>query len=222
MAYFDEGFVAWFRAMAKHNKREWYHANKKEYERHVKLPFEEFCEELLHRMAAKDRAYAGVDVKKAMFRIARDIRFSKDKTPYKTHMSAALVPGGKRMETPGFYVQLGANGLAMAAGLYQPEKDQITAVRRALVKDSKTLKRLLKAKAFKDRFGGLQGEKNKRLPPEFQEAAESEPLLYHKQFYWWVEFKDPKQVLRADLDRFVLAHWEAGRAVSAWFTKAVG
>lgn len=222
MSRFGPEYMAWLTALARNNRREWYHANKKDYERHVKAPFEEFVEALLHVMASKDRAYAGVDPKQAMFRLARDTRFAKDKTPYKTHMSAALVPGGKRMETPGFYVQLGTDGLAMAGGLYQPDKEQITAVRRAIVKDGKTLNRLLKAKAFRSRFGELAGDRNKRLPPEFQEAAESEPLLYYKQFYWWVEYPGAKQAVRPDLEKFVLAHWEAGRPASDWLRKAVG
>lgn len=222
MAHFGPGFVGFFRGLKRHNRRPWYHAHKPEYEREVKRPFEDFVEELIHRMAALGEPLAGLTAREATFRLARDTRFSSDKTPYKLHQSAVLAPGGRKVRgRAGFYVQLGAVGLAVAGGVYDTDKEQILAIRRAIARDGARLDRLLRARTFRRYFDGLEGERNERLPTEFASASKRFPLLYQKQFYYWAEYREAKIALRKDLADLVMRHWLAGRPVNDWLNRAL-
>jgi uncharacterized protein (TIGR02453 family) len=220
MPHFTTGFPAFFRGLARNNKREWYHAHKADFDEHVKGPFSDFVAELIEKIAALD-PHLRCEPPDAIFRLARDIRFSRDKTPYKTFTSAVIAPGGRKARLPGLYLQLGVNGLALAGGAYQPSPADLTKIRRAIVKRGAALEKLLADRTFKRIYGTLQGERNVRLPPDFAPRAERFPLLYHKQFYYWREYTDPKIALRRDLLRFVMRHYEAGRPVNAWLTKAM-
>jgi len=220
MSHFGPEFPRFFRGLARRNTREWYHAHKDEYERFVKEPFALFVGEMIERIAAIDpdmRCEPG----EAIFRLARDTRFSKDKTPYKTHAGAVIAPDGRKTRRAAFYFQLSAGGVGIAAGVYQPDRDQLFAIREAIRDDGATLERLLKDRTFRRVCGTIQGDRNVRVPPAFAEAAARFPLVYHKQFYTWVEYDDPNIVLRRDLAPLLVRHYRAGRAVNAWLNEAL-
>lgn len=220
MPHFTRDFVTFFAGLARNNTREWFHAHKSDYEAHVKEPFAAFVAELIDEVAALDR-HMRCEPGDAIFRIARDIRFARDKTPYKTFTSAVIGPRGRKSRGAGLYIQLGAEGLAIAGGAYDPDPQELVRIRRAIAKRGPALDRLLANRSFTRLFGGLQGERNVRLPPEFANRAERFPLLYNKQFYYWREYPDPKIALRRDLMRFVMQHYRAARSVNAWLAKAM-
>jgi uncharacterized protein (TIGR02453 family) len=220
MSHFGPEFLRFFRGLVRRNTREWYHAHKDEYERFVKEPFALFVGELIERIAAIDPAMR-CEPREAIFRLARDTRFSKDKTPYKTHASAVIGPDGRKTRRGGFYVQIGAGGVAVAGGVYQPDRDQLFAIRQAIRDDGATLERLLKDRTFRRVWGTLRGDRNVRVPPAFAEAAAGFPVMYQKQFYTWVEYGDPRAVLRRDLAPFLVRHYRAGRAVYGWLARAL-
>jgi uncharacterized protein (DUF2461 family) len=136
-------------------------------------------------------------------------------------LGAVIAPDGRKTRAAAFYVELGAGGLGIATGVYQPDKDQLYAIREAIRDDGATLQRLVRDRAFRRLLGELQGERNVRLPPEFAAAARRVPLLYHKQFYTWAEYPNPATIERRDLAEFLMRHYRAGRAVNAWFTRAL-
>jgi uncharacterized protein (TIGR02453 family) len=220
MSHFQPEFLRFFRGLTRRNTRDWYRAHKAAYERFVKEPFAVFVGEMIERIAAIDPAMR-CEPGEAIFRLARDTRFSKDKTPYKTQVSAVIGPDGRKTRRAAFYFQLGAAGLGIAGGVYQPDRDQLFAIREAIRDGGATLGRLLEDRTFRRVWGALQGDRNVRVPPAFSEAAARFPLLYHKQFYTWVEYDDPQSVLRRDLAPFLVRHYLAGRAVFAWLTKAL-
>jgi len=220
MSYFGPEFTRFFRSLARHNTREWYHAHRDDFIRRLKEPFEDFVGEMIERIAALDPAMR-CEPRDAIFRLARDTRFSNDKTPYKTHLGAVIAPDGRKTRGAAFYFQLGADGLGVASGVYQPDRDQLYAIREAIRDDGDSLDRLLRDRAFRRWWGALQGERNVRLPPEFTAAAERFPLLYHKQFYGWVEHADPAVVERPDLAAFLMRHYRAARAVNVWLNRAL-
>jgi uncharacterized protein (TIGR02453 family) len=222
MAYFTQEFIDYFRQLSRNNERDWFHAHKKEYERHVKQPFNAFVAEIIDRISLKDPEVE-IEPKDAVFRIARDIRFSKDKTPYKTHMAAVITREGKRnVQYPGLYFYFGAKSLGIGGGVYKLDKDHVQKIRRTIAQDGKSLERATKGKAFVELFGELQGEKNVRLPKEFADAAERFPLIANKQFYYFAEYDDPKILLRNDLPSFVMRHYRAGQKVNDFLKTAVG
>lgn len=212
MKYFSPDFTAFFKELAANNNREWFSAHRDRYEQSVKAPFTVFVTDLIAALSKKDK---GLRVKPAdcIFRINRDIRFSKDKTPYKLNVSAAISAGGRKdTESPGIYVELGPEKFALAGGVYMPSRESLDSIRKAIARQPDTLMKLLNAPAFKKSWGELQGERNKIIPSEFRAAAERCPYLFNKQFYFWKEYA-PSHIEKPGLLEKVVAHYEAGRAV---------
>ncbi len=221
MTYFTKEFIGYFRRLSRNNKREWFHAHNTEYEQHVKSPFNDFVAEIIDRMSLLDPEI-DIQPKDAVFRIARDTRFSKDKTPYKTWMAAVVSRDGRRdHQYPGIYFHFSHKGIAVGGGMYQPDKQNLLKIRRAVLREGKTLARALQGKQFKATFGELQGAKNVRLPKEFAGAVERYPFIANKQFYYFAEYDDPKLLLKDDLPDFIVRHYKAGAKVSDFLRAAI-
>ena len=221
MTYFTKEFNSFFADLAKNNKTEWFHANKKRYEEFVKEPFEEFVAEMISRMQKEDPEI-NILPKEAIFRINRDLRFSKDKKPYKEWVSAVISKSGKKDKSyPGIYFHIGKKGLMLGGGMHMLEKEDLDKVRHYIQKNSAEFTRLVEEKNFKKMFGGLKGEKNKVLPEEYKKDAEKQPYLFNKAFYFIAEYKDPKVILKSDLAEFIMTHYKSGKGLSNFLKKAI-
>jgi uncharacterized protein (TIGR02453 family) len=184
MAWFNKDFIAFFLELEANNNKEWFHENKKRFEKVVKEPFHDFVAEMISRIQ-KDNPEIALQPKDAIFRIYRDVRFSKDKTPYKTNVSAIISSGGRKdLTTPGTYIELKASGIQYYGGAHQLEKEQLVKVRNAIMKNPQVFNSIIKSTDFVKNFGDIKGEKNKRLPKEYVEAAENQPILFNKTFYY--------------------------------------
>jgi len=220
MSYFSAEFLKFFRGLKKNNSKAWFDANKEMYEATVKKPFTEFVEEIITRMRAED-ATLNISAKEAIFRLNRDIRFSKDKAPYKTHMAANISAGGrKNYELPGFYLQFGAEQVMIGGGAYMLENENIYKVRKAIVKNPDEFAALLKDKNFKQKFGTLQGEQNKVIPAEFKEYVAKQPLVANKQFYYMAEL-EAETILKKNLPELMLQYYHAGKAMNEFLKHAM-
>lgn len=212
MAWFTEEFGSYFKNLQAHNDRDWFNDNKKRYEQHVKKPFQQFVADLILRMQAIN-PNCKIEPKDAIFRIHRDIRFSKDKTPYKTQMSAIIGEGGRKgMAEDGMYIEVGYNHLRVYGGVYMPDKDQLAAIRQEILYNQEEFKKVISDKKFVSIFGEIKGEKNKRLPAEFAEIQNEQPLIANKQFYYFAEI-DPKLQLSDQLVDEMFEAYEASTAV---------
>src|SRR5687767_845666 len=184
MSYFNASFLKFFKELSKNNTTEWFNANRKIYEKEVKKPFSDFVEEMIKRIG-KHEPEVQIKPADAIMRINKDIRFSKDKTPYNTHVAANISPFGKKDKSfPGFYFQLSPQGIQVFGGAYQVETPVLQNMRKYIGKNLKEFSAVYNDKKFKDKFGKLQGEQHKRLTPELQEVAVKEPLIANKQFYY--------------------------------------
>lgn len=220
MPHFNKDFLKFFKELEKNNEREWFHANKKRYEENVKKPFSDFVALMLDKMQVIDGRIVLLP-KDAIFRINRDIRFSKDKSPYKNHVSAILSPGGrKNMHAPGIYLQLNHKSAEVYSGQYRLDAKQLQKVRTHIAANLKTFEKLIRQKKFVEKFGEIQGEKNKRLPKEFQELAEKQPLIANKAFYFMAQFK-PTVILEKDFPKLLMDHYKAARPLSTFFEEAL-
>lgn len=221
MKYFTPDFLVFFKELAANNNRDWFHANKSRYETVVKKPMEIFVADVIAEMRKHDKKLV-LKPSEAIFRINKDIRFAKDKSPYKLYTSAGISRDGKKaVGAPGLYVELGPEKLAFAGGAYMPDKEKLEMIRTAIAKKPKALLDLLADKKFKKLWGDLQGERNKILAPEFKKVAADCPYIFNKQFYFWTEL-DPKIITSDKLMKTLLEHYEAGKAVSAFLEKAGG
>lgn len=210
---FTPDFLKFYRELAANNDRDWFQANRKRYEESVKQPFEVFVGELLLRMQEVDPAI-DMQPKDAIFRINRDVRFSRDKSPYKLCSSAIISRGGKKDHvSPGLYIELGPEKMAVYGGVYMPEKEQLAAIRKHIADNLGKFSQLLDDEGFKSTYGTLRGNRNKVLPKEFRDAAEQQPLLYNKAFYFFTHLP-AEEVLRPGLVDRVMGLRDVGTPMS--------
>lgn len=220
MIYFDADYLTFFSGLETNNTKEWFDANKKTYENKVKKPFTAFIEELI--AAYNSLGYnIPMTAKDAVMRINRDVRFSNDKSPYKMHMSAMISPNGKKDTTqPGMYIEVNHKHVRVYTGSHMLEKQDLYNVREHIANNVAEFTKLITNKAFKDVFGEIRGEKNKVLPPEFKEAAEKQPLIYNKSFYYFANF-DPKVLTQESLVDKLIAAFKVAMPVNAFFEEAL-
>ncbi len=219
MAYFTQDYLDFFRELSANNNKDWFDINRKRYKTSVKEPFANFIAAMIDRVAAVNPKVA-LAPKDAIFRINRDIRFSKDKTPYKTGNSAIISPGGRKdMSTPGLYIELSHERIGIYGGVYMCETKQLYRIREEIAKDMSGFRKALNDKGFKKAYGELHGEKNKVIPKEFKAIGQEEPMMYNKQFYYWADL-DTKHLLSPKLDDIIMKHYHAAKPVRDFLLRA--
>jgi uncharacterized protein (TIGR02453 family) len=176
-AFFGPELFSFLRELKKHNERPWFLANKPRYEHDVRDPMLDFIQAaatplraISPRLIADARPVGG-----SMFRIYRDTRFSKDKTPYKTNASAYFAHSAKNIPAPGFYIQLAPGDVFVGTGLWHPETEVAQRVRRAIAANPRGYLKAIGGAAFKKSFE-LEGDSLVRPPRGF--PAEH-PLIEH-------------------------------------------
>lgn len=223
MRYFTADFTTFFKQLAAHNHRDWFQENKKIYDEEVKKPFYQLTADLIKELSKTDSELADLQVKDAVFRINRDIRFSKDKTPYKLSVSAVFAPLGKKdYNNPGLFFSFGPGSSHIGGGSWKPDKEQLYAIRKAIANQPQKVKQLLADNEF-NRFysSGILGEQNKRLPQEFMAAASEQPLLFNKQFYYVADYEEENFPERTDLLDVILQHHKAAQSWNLFLKEAV-
>lgn len=144
--------------LAKNNDRVWFEKNKGKY-LEAKDQFDQFVSKLLHDLTDFDQSLAGLDPKKITFRIYRDVRFSKNKAPYKSNMSAGISPRGKMVDEPGVYVHIQpGNKSFVAAGLWMPQPEPLAKIRQEIDYNGEALKKIMNDKKFKKMYGAFETE----------------------------------------------------------------
>jgi uncharacterized protein (TIGR02453 family) len=141
--------LKFLRALEKHNDRAWFAEHRDVWDEHVRPEWEDTIGALLATATSFDERFAYVDPRRCLFRLYRDTRFSKDKTPYKTWISAWMSPFGKHGSNAGFYVQLCPGECIVSAGIWDPTKEAIYALRRHFADEPlREFDRLLATKKF--------------------------------------------------------------------------
>lgn len=220
MKYFTQDFIDFFNELNKNNNRDWFNANKQRYIESVKDPFYHFIEEMIHNIHDEDKSIT-LTPKEAIFRIYKDVRFSKDKLPYKTTASAIISPGGRKdFTTPGTYIEMDFNGIRIYGGAYFLEKVQLQNLREYISGNLNKFQKLLNEKDFKRKFGGLKGEQHKRIPKEFKEVAEKEPLIMNKQFYFVAELGS-KKITSPTLVETLMKLYAIGKPMNKFLAKGI-
>jgi uncharacterized protein (TIGR02453 family) len=190
--------------LSESNNRAWFVMNKPRYDI-LRAEFLQFVTQLIKEISKFDPAITGCEPKKALFRINRDVRFGKDKSPYKTNFSASILPSGRKKPSegggPAYYFQIDGNGrLFFAVGEYMPPSDRLRAIRNHIVADPTGFSKLLKNKDLKEIFGELQDEGKLIRPPKGFDANHPHiEQLKLKSFMVWtecsIEAMDAEQIL---------------------------
>ena len=206
--------------LSENNNRPWFIMNKPRYDI-LRAEFLEVVTELIRELSKFDPLVADCNPKKAMFRINRDIRFSNDRSPYKTRFSAGITPNDKRRPSAGggstYYFHIEGDGtLGIGAGEYLPPPDRLRAIRENVVNDATGFAKLLKNNQLRATYGDLPDEdKLKRPPKGFDPEHPHIEYLKLKSFFVWTEVKLElnapdklvPQLARAFKDASALVNW---------------
>ncbi|MBL0356368.1 MAG: DUF2461 domain-containing protein [Chitinophagaceae bacterium] len=161
--------IKFIKELKKNNNKPWFDANRKLYE-NAKADFASLVDAIITATSKFDNAISNLKAKDCMFRINRDVRFSKDKSPYKSNMGAYMNPGGKKVNTPGYYFQCEPGQSFAAGGLYVPEPEALAKVRQEIDYNFDEWKAIISNKNFKKYFAKVDGIEVLSRPPKGYEA----------------------------------------------------
>ena len=206
--------------LSENNNRAWFVMNKPRYDI-LRAEFLELVTRLIADISKFDPIIASCNPKKALFRINRDMRFSHDKSPYKTHFSASLTASGLKKPSsgggPAYYFHIDADGqLLIAGGEYMPPSDRLRAIRQQVIADAAGFSKVIKTKSIKDNYGGLQEEGKLTRPPKgFDADSPHIEYVKLKNFIVWKESSIKKKI-PADLGKEVLAGFKDAYPLVHW------
>ncbi len=195
---FPKEAMQFLKKLKKNNTKEWFQSHKTEYETKVKFPMQCLIA-TLGAMLKSDLPHYAFNPKKSIFRIHRDVRFSKDKSPYKTHIAAAFNLANRTseaVELPGFYLHIEPKtskeswGVFAGGGLYMPAPPHLKAIREKIAHESDRFLSIIEEKTFKKFFKGIEGEKLKTNPKGYDATHPMIEHLKHKQFFVSREFDE--------------------------------
>ena len=173
--------------LKKNNSREWFAEHKTEF-KELETEVKGFYSALMNKLKAHD------DIEKLkMFRIYRDVRFSKDKTPYKTHFAGSFSRAGQRLRG-GYYLRLKPKETFIAAGFWEPNKEDLFRIRKEFETDASEIRAVMDKKSFKEVWGDMQGDELKTAPSGFDKDHPNIDLIKRKQFIFIKNFSD-KEVM---------------------------
>jgi len=222
-AGFPRQMATFFRLLEKNNQREWFATHKDIFETHVRGPMIELVTLLNKRLEAFAPEHVAEDPAKLIYRIYRDTRFSKDKTPYKTHIGATFSHQVlTRHGGAGYYFEVSHRCVGIAGGVYMPGPEELHTMREAIAADPQKFLQLAEDRNTRKLFGPLQGERLTRLPKAWQSHAASPAAEYlkFKQLYWYVELP-ASLALTPQLPTVLTRYFRAMSASLAWFNDAL-
>jgi len=168
--------------LKKNNNRDWFQSQKVRYDSYKK-EYYQLVQDFLYNMKSKDESLRNLEVKNCVFRVNRDIRFTKDKSPYKTHMGIWMSPGTKNTNLAGYYIHIEKGASFIAAGVYSPENDDLKKIRKEIAFFYDELETIVNDKKFKDAFGELDRNNSlKNAPKDFEKDHPAIEFLKLKSF----------------------------------------
>lgn len=197
----NKSTIDYLNELTENNNKAWFEKNKKWYDE-AREDVESLVGELIQRLCSFDEGIIGVNAQDSMFRINKDARFVKEKIPFKTHLGAAIAPGGKKSGLAGYYLHIEPNGESfVAGGIWMPEKEPLYKIRQVIADHAWDFKKILNQRQFKIAFGLLEDHQGKTIPKEFSKGHPEADLLKYKSFIVSHAYDD-KEVLAEDfIDR---------------------
>jgi uncharacterized protein (TIGR02453 family) len=163
------------------NNRDWFYENNERY-RNCKNEFEIFVDNLIPMIKEFDDEIDVFSSKECMFRIYNDIRFSKNKVPYKTNFGASISKGGRKSQFAGYYVHLEPGQSFIGGGIYMPQPDILKSIRTEVYENTEEFKKIINDKTFKKYYSEIYGEKLNSAPKDFPKDFSDIDLLKHKHY----------------------------------------
>ncbi|PLX12109.1 MAG: TIGR02453 family protein [Marinilabiliales bacterium] len=211
--------LEYLKQLQANNNRDWFNANKDKYESARKI-VEEFVQSLILELANFDKELAGLEAKKTMFRIYRDVMFSKNKLPYKTNMGSYISPGGKKSEKAAYYLHIEPGSSFIAGGAYRPESENLKKIRQEIYYNVEEYKKILNSKEINKYFDGIRGDKLKRPPKGFNSNFDDIELLKNKDFILVHDISD-EIVLSDNFLKYAVKAFKALKPLNDFLNRAM-
>ena len=205
--------------LAENNSKEWMDANRDWYQE-CRHEFITFVEELLKGMQSFEPAVAGLEARKCIFRINRDIRFSNDKRPYKQNFGVAISEGGKHSENPSYYFHLQPAQNFIGGGIYMPPGETLKKIRQEVDYNPEELKKIVEQSDFKKTFRAIRGEKLKTAPKGYPKDHPNIEFLKLKSFTVMTDLSD-QLVGSEKLTETALKHFKLMKPFNDYLAVAV-
>lgn len=176
--------IQFLRDLKKNNNKAWFDANRARYDG-AREDFTVFIQKVIDLFSKKEPALAHMNAKDCMFRINRDVRFSKDKSPYKTNMGAYINAEGKKSLTAGYYFHFEPGNSFIGGGMWMPPGEQLAKVRQEIDYNLVNFKKIITARPFKNIYGGLSNDKEfllQRVPKGYDADHPAAEYLKYKSF----------------------------------------
>ena len=201
--------LSFIRNLKKNNNTEWFHANRASYDE-ARGEFLAFIETLVSEIGLFDADLGQVDPRKTLFRINRDIRFTKDRSPYKTNFGSFIIKGGKKSGNAGYYFHLDPEGTFSGGGVYHPETDILKKVRHEIYGNPEEFRDIIMEKSFRNYFGELYDDRLKTAPKGYPKDFEFIDLLRYKSYIVSRQFDEKMvrddELLKETLKAFQMMH----------------
>ncbi|HTF02748.1 MAG TPA: DUF2461 domain-containing protein [Bacteroidia bacterium] len=209
------------RKLKKNNNRDWFEKNKLHYAA-AKDDVENNVGQILNEIRAFDKRISpDLIAKKCMFRIYRDVRFSKDKRPYKNNLGASMNPGGKVELAPGYYMHIEAGGAFLAGGIWQPPAPELAKIRQEIDYNFDEFKKIIADKSFRKYFGEFdQDDKLKTAPKGYPKDHPALDYLKLKSFVVVSQLTD-KEVLSRNFTKNVATIFKAMLPLNNFLQRAL-
>jgi uncharacterized protein (TIGR02453 family) len=197
--------------LKKNNNKPWFDSHRNAYES-AKKDFEQFIQQVIDQHSKEDHDLKNLAAKSCLFRINRDVRFSKDKSPYKRNFAASMDKGGKKSGLAGYYFHLEPGNSFVGAGIWQPQPEALKKIRQEIDYCLKEFGNIVKGKKFLKVYPGLYTGEDvqlKKVPMGFEKDNPAAEYLRFKSWMVITEIKDSeltsKQLLKKTLEAFSLA-----------------
>lgn len=219
----DASTIQFLKNLKKNNNKPWFDANRKKYEA-AKADFADFIQKVINEFGKKDAAIKHLSAKDCMFRINRDVRFSKDKSPYKTNFGASINAGGRKaMNSAGYYFHLEPGNSFVGGGIYVPEPNVLRNVRQEIDYNYDEFKKIITAKKFKTAYADLDRSKEfllSRVPKGYEPDNKAAEYLKLKS-YIAIALVNDKEIISKELIKKVTSAFEALQPLVYFINNAV-
>jgi len=216
----QEATLQFLRDLSENNHKEWFHDNKKAYQA-AKNDFYELVAKTIENISQFDQNIVGLVPKKCVFRINRDIRFSKNKSPYKTNFGAAMARGGRKSPYGGYYLHLEPTAESfLAGGMYRPESKHLKMIRQEIDYNTSSFLEIVESENFKKHFGEITGDRVKTSPKGYSRDHEHIYYIRLKSFLAYKPYESGK-ILEKSFSKFAQETFENIKPLNNFLNVAI-
>ncbi len=217
---FTQKFYEFFLELEESNTKSWFDQNKTKYEKNVKSPFLNLLADLISQIQEFD-PLINTSPKNVMFRINRDVRFSKDKSPYKLNVGASInTTKRSAKDDPGYFINISNKSIQIGGGCYFVSPSGISKIRNHILNNQEEFLKLQSSNEFQSHFGEIRGDKNKRLPEIYTSLSSKIPEIMNKKFYFEHNFPT-SELFNEDLSHIIVSYYKIGYPLISFLRTAL-